>query len=229
MLKIGTSVVLALMLVGGGGCATPYSEAPLATNFATTKQKQLQAGAHWKVIADDLAKTVSAKAGSAQSIYLTLPPKTAFNQAFYGLILTSLVNQGVNVVKQPAAADMTVDIDTQIVKFSANRPQYNYVGAPTALASGAWALHSAGPAHWATSQVLGGVAVAAVAVDALTWFHSEFATGATPQNEIFVTVTASDKNRYLARTSTVYYVADSDQGLYAAAPVAKSINVYGDR
>jgi hypothetical protein len=62
-----------------------------------------------------------------------------------------------------------------------------------------------------------------------TWFHSEFATGATPQNEIFVTITVSDKARYIARTSNVYYVADSDEGLYAAMPDTKAIAVYGDR
>jgi hypothetical protein len=37
------------------GCATPYSEAPLATNFPTSKQQKLQAAAHWNVIAGDVA------------------------------------------------------------------------------------------------------------------------------------------------------------------------------
>lgn len=228
MIKTSLSVALAAVLLGGG-CATPYSEAPLATNFPTTKQNKLQAGAHWKAIADDLAKTVSAKTGSAQSIYLNPPPKSAFNQAFHSQLLTALVSQGVNVVKQASAADMAVDIDTLAVKFSADRPQYTYVGAPTALTAGAWALHSAGPVAWSTGQVLGGVTAAAVAVDALSWFRSEFATGATPMSEIFVTITVSDKNRYLARASNVYYVADSDQGLYASVASPKTLNLYGDR
>lgn len=174
------------------GCATPYSEAPIATNFSTIKQNKLQAGAHWKVIADDLAKTVTGKAGNAQSVYLNPPPKTAFNQAFYSLLLTSLVNQGVTVAKQPAAADVTVDIETQMVKFGANRQQYNFVGAPTALAAGAWALHGVGPV-WTANEILGATTGLTVGFDALHWFRSEFASGATPQSEIFVTVTASDK------------------------------------
>jgi len=48
-------------------------------------------------------------------------------------------------------------------------------------------------------------------------------------NEIFVTVTISDSNRYLARTSNVYYVADSDQGLYASLREPKAITILGDR
>lgn len=227
MLKTSMSIGLSALLLGG--CATPYAEAPVAANFPTTKQNKLQAGAHWKAIANDLAKTVSAKAGGAQSVYLNPPPKSAFNQAFHSQLLTALVSQGVNVVKQASAADMAVDIDTQVVKFSADRPQYTYVGAPTALTAGAWALHSVGPVAWSTGQVLGGVTAAAVTGDALSWFRSEFATGATPMNEIFVTVTVSDKNRYLARASNVYYVADSDQGLYAAGATPKVVNVYGDR
>lgn len=118
---------------------------------------------------------------------------------------------------------MTVDIDTQLVKFTADRPQYGYVGAPTALAAGAWALSGV------SATAAGTVTAGLVAVDALNWFRSEFATGATPQSEIFVTVTASDKNRYLARTSNVYYVADSDQSLYAALREPKAINIHGDR
>ncbi|NOT16861.1 MAG: hypothetical protein HOP20_02185 [Sulfuriferula sp.] len=194
---------------------------PSATNFATTQQNKLQAGAHWKLIADDLAKTVAAKVSNNQSIYLNPPAKSAFNQAFQSVLLTALVNQGVNVVKQSASADVTVDVDTQLVKFSADRQQARYAGTLTALTAGVWALHGA---------TLAGGATAGVALfDAYTWFHSESASGATPQNEIFVTVTTSDKNRYIGRSSSVYYIADSDQGLYSAAQNAKTITVYGDR
>ena len=39
-------------------CTTPYSEAPVATNFPSSKQHKLQAGAHWNVIANDAASTL---------------------------------------------------------------------------------------------------------------------------------------------------------------------------
>ncbi len=225
-----TSLTIALSAVLVGGCATPYSEAPLATNFATIKQNKLQAGAHWQSIADDLAKTVTGKIGAAKVIYLNAPASSAFTRAFHSQLLTALVNSGVQVAKSPADADVTVDIETQTVKFGADRTQYGFVGVPTALAAGVWVLY--GVEASVTAVGVATATAALVAFDAVKYFRSEYASGPTPQNEIFVTVTVSDKNRYLARTSNVYYVAESDAGLYALTPPPppfKTLQVKGDR
>lgn len=211
---------------GGGGCTTPYSATPVATNFETTKQHKLQAAAHWKVIAEDIAKTIAARVPSGQSLYVAQPQKSAFNQAFFNEVLTALVNQGAIVVKQPAQADTTIEINTQTVKFGPDRPKYQTVGGLTALAATAWVVHEVNPA-WSSGQVLAGAGALAVAADASTWFLSERAAGPVPTHEIFVTVTASDKNRYIARTSNVYYVADSNADLYLAASNPKTIQLIG--
>ncbi len=217
-----TSLTIALSAVLVGGCATPYSKAPLATNFATIKQNKLQAGAHWQSIADDLAKTVTGKTGAAKVIYLNAAASSAFTRAFHSQLLTALVNSGAQVAKSPADADVTVDIETQTVKFGADRTQYGFVGVPTALAAGAWVLYG----MEVSVTAVGGATAGLVAFDAVKYFRSEYASGPTPQNEIFVTVTVSDKNRYLARTSNVYYVADNDAGLYDPG---KTMQVKGDR
>lgn len=51
--KVISAIVGSLVLTG---CAAPYTETPLATNFPTSKQPKLQAAAHWNVIANDVAK-----------------------------------------------------------------------------------------------------------------------------------------------------------------------------
>jgi hypothetical protein len=99
---------------------------------------------------------------------------------------------------------LSVDVDTQAVLFSANRPQYNYAGRPTTLTTDVWALHQA---------------EATATADAYSWFHYEFVTGETPQTEIIVTTSISDASHYLVRSTSVYYVADSDQMLYQATPL----------
>lgn len=224
-ISIGLSVLLL-----GGGCTTPYSETPVAVNFATTKQNKLQAGAHWKAIAEDIAKTVAAKVPDKQPVFIAKPEQSHFNRAFFNEILTALVNQGVPVVKKADDAATTVDIETQLVKFGLDRPKYRTVGGPTALAATAWVIHEVGP-HWSNGQVLAGAGALMVASDVATWFGSEYAAGAVPTHEIFVTVTASDRQRYLARTSNVYYVADSNAELYLAAssPKPNNIQLLGDR
>ncbi len=115
-----------------------------------------------------------------------------------------------------------MEVDTQVVSFSPDRPQYRHAGTATALATGVWALHvgeaTAGAALFATIA----------AVDAYAWFRSEFASGETPKTEIIVTTSVSDSNQYVSRSTSVYYVADSDKALYEAAGLpARNIKVMG--
>ncbi|WP_341644008.1 hypothetical protein [Thauera sp. SDU_THAU2] len=143
--------------------------------------------------------------------------RTQFERAFASQLMTSLAQAGYTVMKRPEGA-LLVEVDTQAVRFTPERPRHRYVGA-SALAGGVWALHEV--------DVLsaGGWGLLALgANDALTWFRSEFATGATPRTEILVNTSVSDANRYLARNTSVYYVAEDDHAsafnsLYAPPPV----------
>jgi len=214
-------MVLAALLTG---CATPHSEAPLATNFPTTKQQKVQAAAHWNVIAKDVARHISSKHSDKRPLHISqLAGKSAFDRAFSNQLVSSLVESGQTVMKHPVGA-LSVEVDTQVVSFSSNRPQYRHAGTATALTTGIWALHvgeaTAGAALYA------GIAAA----DAYAWFRSEFATGETPTTEIIVTTSVSDGSQYISRNTSVYYVADSDKALYEAAGaggVARHIKVSG--
>lgn len=197
------------------GCATPYSETPLATNFPTSKQQKLQAAAHWSVIAEDVAKQIVGGIKEKKPLYINQAVAgTTFDRAFRNLLVSALIAEGFSVHKTSANA-LSVDIDTQAVRFSANRPQYKSVGLPTALATGVWALHDA----TAGAVMYAGIAAA----DAYSWFHSEFAAGEVPQTEIIVTTSVSDADRYLARSTSVYYVADADSGIYTSPPAPRVV------
>lgn len=115
------------------------------------------------------------------------------------------------MVKNPHGAT-EVDVDVQVVRFSPNRPQYRFVSV-TALGAGILALHEVAE-HSPTAAGF----LAAGAFDAATWYASKFASGPTPQYEIIVTVSASDADKYLVRTTNVYYVDDRDAHLYYDLP-----------
>ena len=98
-------------------CTTPYSEAPVATNFPSSKQHKLQAGAHWNVIANDAASTLVSSIRLGKGCIAAYPdcnrlvlrpPKepTAFAQGFHTLLATALVNQGVQLAPDAASAMM---------------------------------------------------------------------------------------------------------------------------
>lgn len=204
------AALVCLTLVGG--CAAPFTEAPLVTNFQTSKQQKLQAAAHWNVIAGDVASQLSNALKTKRPLFVNQSwVKTEFDRAFSNQLMSALVASGFTVMKAPGAA-LSVNIDTQAVHFSANRPQYNHVGTATALTAGVWALHQA------QTTAGGGLFAAVASADAYSWFRSEFASGATPQTEIIVTTSVTDDTQYVARNTSIYYVADSDSRMYEYTP-----------
>lgn len=195
-----------------------HSEAPIAGNFKTTAQPKLQAGQHWIAIADDTGRAIAdmlrkrAPCGPGMDkcslVHVRPPtPMTEFGRAFHGQIVTTLVQQKVQVARS-ADAEFVVDIDVQPVLFSANRPQYRHAGVPVELGPGIWALRDV------ATPVPVSASVTPPTHDALHWFRSEFAAGQTPQAEILVTVSVGDARRYLARATSAYYIADTDKRLY---------------
>ncbi|WP_126443772.1 hypothetical protein [Sulfuricystis multivorans] len=201
----GAALATAAILAG---CAAPFSEAPLATNFPSTKQEKIQAAAHWDIIAKDVASRIASSLPDKRPLHVVRKPgASAFDRAFENLLISSLVANGQTVMKRLDGA-LNVEVDTQVVSFSANRPQYRHHGTATALATGLWALDAV------EATGAGALTAAIVAGDAYSWFRSEFATGETPQTEIIVTTGVNDGNRYLARNTSIYYVADNDKTLY---------------
>lgn len=195
-----------------------HGETPVAGNFKATTQPKLQAGQHWIAIADDTGRAIvdmlrkrapCAPGADKCSLVQVRPPTpmTEFSRAFHGQIVTTLVQQKVQVARG-ADAELVVDIDVQPVLFSANRPQYRHAGVPVELGPGVWALRDV------ATPVPAGAGATPPSRDALHWFRSEFAAGQTPQAEILITVSVADPRRYLARVTSAYYIADTDKRLY---------------
>src|SRR5450830_1080009 len=161
------------------GCATPYSEVPIAKNFPTTSQEKLQAASHWGLIANDLSRKIQANMASKvdknQPIYVSAKAASPFNQAVVSELISSLVADGYTVVKTPENT-VKVDVDTQVLQFSANRLQARQVGALTAIATGLWASAEYGSVTGA------GVVTGVIAgSEALAYMDSDRASGSTPK------------------------------------------------
>lgn len=223
MVNVKVTTILACILALAG-CATPYSEVPVAKNFPTTSQEKLQAASHWGLIANDLSKKIQANMASKvdknQPLYVSSKDTSPFNQAVVAELISSLVADGYLIVKHPADT-VKVDVDTQVLSFSANRLQAKKVGMLTAITTGLWASAEIGSITGA------GIATGVIAgAEALTYMNSDRAYGATPKSEIIINVAVSDANHYIAVTRSTYYVSDTDKWLYQAAQT-KSISVQG--
>lgn len=207
------------------GCAPfPYTEAPLAINFDTSKQLKLQAAHHWQVIANDMADTLIEALGRGSTCVGPSPtcqkfeivsatPNSVFGRAFHTQFVSRLVNKGMNVATD-GPGDVTVSINAQTVRFNGRRTQYLGVGKFTMLATGLWTLHEIN--EEASSAAAS--AAAGIMADVLEWNMSEFAKGHTPRFELILTTSATRNKQYLARTTNVYYVSNGDAALYCWTP-----------
>ncbi|TFW31395.1 hypothetical protein [Duganella callida] len=206
-LKTAMALAAGMLLAG---CASRYTPTPLAANFPTTKQAKLQAAHHWGVISGHIEQQIAAelRKNPPRPVYIVEPKEpTPFQRALATQLTTALVNDG-HVVSRSPAGSLKVDLDVQAVTFSANRPQYRYHGERAVLGSGVWLLSEV------EAPPLAYLAAGAGGWDAYDWFNAQFAPGDTPKTEIIVTVSVSDQYRYLARSTSAYYVADTDRTLY---------------
>lgn len=230
-LALAAAAVLAGCTVPGIHTTSPGSypernEVPIAVNFKTSTQLKLQAAEHWRLAANASAAELLKSFRPGTTLHLRrscettgCQPRacdTTFNRVFFNEFLTALVGLGYPVSATPAANAAVVEIDVQAVRFSANRPQYRYAGAPVEIGPGIWALRD-------VSSLVDGQGVVALRTDGhnANWYRTEFAAGATPRTELVITVSAlSAQQTYLARNTTVYYTADGDAAHYYCGPAA---------
>ncbi len=214
----GGAIALALL---AAGCAAPYSETPLATNFPTSKQPKVQAAGHWAAIAQDVARQISRDLSDSGPLHVQESrAPSEFERAFSRQLVSALMAEGRSVSRSPDAAKVLA-FETQTVRFSPDRFQNRQIGGLTLIAGGLWALA-------AVDASAAGVATAgAVAYDGHQALTSEFARGDTPATEILITVHVSEGDRYIAHRSLVYYAADSDRLLYEGGSGVHAVHLKG--
>jgi hypothetical protein len=212
----------AIAFVALAGCTT-YSDTPTPSRYESSRQQKLTAADHWRLIADDFARQISAdlkpKCGE-QALYIVPPGKGgdfSFVEGFRELLTTALVNQGCTVRTSSKNA-LQVDIRYSVYAFQPDRSTY-YYGEMTALAAGLWAVGGIATAGSSTGAVALGTKV--VSISALTeaagWTlngQGKDAIGPVPRSEILLTASITDEDQIVARRSKIYFVADEDSALY---------------
>lgn len=196
-----------------GGCTTPHSEAPIATNPATSQQLKLQAASHWQLIAEDTAAQLIAALPEKRPMHvLQRPEASSFEKAFNSQLVGILTAAGYPVMRQPGSIGaLQLEVSATPVQFSRDRLQGRYAGGATTLAGGLWVLRNI----YSNVSPGAGMMAGALAIDATDWLRSEYANGPTPRTELLVNVSVYNSERYFAQTNNAYYTSDDNWGLYA--------------
>jgi hypothetical protein len=204
--RIFTLVASTMLLAG---CVAPYTEAPVATNFKKEDQKKLQSASHWQLIAEDTsAELIRALPRTQQPLYVVQnAEQSPFQKAFNQQLISSLIAAGYPVMKHPNDGyTLTVDVKADPVRFSDHPKRAPFVGEATTIAGGLWVLRNIYRNTSPGAAMMG----TALSYDIYNFLNSKHASGPTPKTELLVTASVSDKNRYYANSTNVYYTTDSD-------------------
>jgi hypothetical protein len=218
------SLLLVALLFLAAGCV----RIPQPQGFPYSNQEKMQAAHHWNVLANDVANRINNEL--IRQNHLTSPvhvrhscgkpgacgtgTTSAFDEAFNDLLTTQLVNFGVDTRAGADGANLLVDYKVQVVHHRAIRSQWPQPGVLTALATGVTVLRDA---PWELVTI-----ASAAAADALR------ATSVLNEHdEVIITTSIMDGDRYLLRTSDIYYINDADSWQYRQPAPAAEIRLTG--
>ena len=197
-------VLLGLAALLLSGCR---SQLPLATTYPVSGQHKMQAAHHWDVLAQDVAEQVAEALDDRVEMRL-LPidviaeNEGPFAQVFSELLMSRLVREGLQVSSAREGV-VALRIKVQVVLHGA-RAQRPAPGLLTAIGAGVSVARDVSQ-DWIYGAVGLGL-LADVGAGYLTT-HSD--------HEVVVTTALLHQNRFVMRSSDIYYINDRDYLEYA--------------
>jgi len=204
------------------GCSRTPQPAP----YAYTEQQKMQAAHHWDVLASDVANQINNQLIRSDYIDKAVFVKptcgtngepcergqtTQFNEAFRDLLLTRLVNFGVPTSNEKQVADIQIDYKVQVVYHAANRFTVP-PGSLTALTALVLVLRQA-PTELQALALAAGIDV----------MNSAGPRGG--HYEVIISTSMVADEKYLFRTSDIYYINDKDFWHYQEYSTGKTIQM----
>ena len=200
---------------------------PEPVGYQYTTQPKMQAAYHWTILASDVANRIN------NQLILSDYPQTpvyvrascgdedrpcspqdasTFTEAFRDLLITELVRFGVPVRQAPDDESITVHYKVQLVYHHANRIQTIHPGVLTTITAGIMVLRNA-------PHEIGTIAAAGL-VD----FMNASAVRSS-NHEVIITTSMIAKEKYLLRTSDIYYINDKDSMHYRDIGLSRATEI----
>ncbi len=216
------SISILLILFFVIGC----TRVPQPASYAYSEQQKMQASHHWDVLASDVANQINNQLIRSDYIDKAVFVKTScgsdaepcqrgqttqFNEAFRDLLLTRLVGFGVPTSAEKQVADIQVDYKVQVVYHASNR---------FTIPPGSLTVLSALVLVFRHAPVELQVLAAAAGLDTMN--------SAGPRNghyEVIISTSMVADDKYLFRTSDIYYINDNDFWHYQDYSSGKTIQM----
>lgn len=219
MRRLLYSFLIALLLAG-------CTRVPQPASYAYSEQQKMQAAQHWDILASDVANQINNQLIRSDYLDKAVFVKTTcgsdalpcgqgetsqFNEGFRDLLITRLVHFGVPTSIEKKLSDIEVNYKVQVIYHSSSRSTLP-PGALTAITAVVSVLRQA------PSQIQA-IAIAA---------GLDLVNSAAPHighYEVIITTSMVADEKYLFRTSDIYYINDPDFWHYQNSPQGKTIQM----
>ncbi|MCF6354978.1 MAG: hypothetical protein L3J26_07715 [Candidatus Polarisedimenticolaceae bacterium] len=213
------------------GCAIgPTSQVPIATTYEYTTQQKMQAAHHWDVLAEDVAlrlkEHINELSVAGRTINVISDNNSPFHDAFEDLLITQMVNQGLDIRDNNHGA-LKLKFNTQVIRHS----DRGYIREKAGLFTTAALV---GTGVWAAINVVNGKRDAGIAGALIgSGVIADLFTGdiATISNkEVIINVSLMDGDKYIMRKTGIYYINEPDDSHYTKQyiPVSSEIPVVSE-
>ena len=209
-------------------CLAGCVRVPQPQGYPYSDQKKMQAAHHWNVLANDVANKINNELVRRNYFNASLYVKHScnkpeackqsetfpFDEGFNDLLTTQLVNFGVNTQVVPEGSTLTVDYKVQVVYHQSDRSQWPQPGLLTALTTGVMVFRDA---PWEIIAIASAAAIDTVS--ATTTVNGHY--------EVIITTSIIDGNKYVMRSSDIYYINDADFWQYQQSSPATEVPLTG--
>lgn len=207
MTKFALAAALFSAMLFSAGCI----RIPQPVGYEYSKQQKMQAAHHWEVLANDIANQINRELIDRDYLVTPVyvrhtcglpdgcgPGETfAFDEGFNDLLVSQLVRFGVPTQAAMEEGGLVVDYKVQVLYHQTTRYQWPQPGVITALTAGILVFRNA------PGEVLALATAAAVdAARATSVINGHY--------EVIITTSIVDNNRYIMRSSNIYYINDAD-------------------
>lgn len=221
MRRMGLHIIaLVIFLIQIGGCSGGTS--------IWSSEQNMDSARHWNILANDVANRINNELVRKKMFSTTVHVRHScgtpnncgqsdtypFDEGFYDLLTSQLVNFGVHTLASPEHADLFVDYKVQVVYHAGEWQTWSWPkpGVLTALAAGITVLRDA---PWA---LVAGAATFDV-------FRANYRDAG--QYEVIITTSIARGDLYLIRYSDIYTVPNNEFWQYRKSTPAPEIRLSG--
>lgn len=205
--------VILILLLSIGGCA---STIPEPISYPYSQQNKMQASHHWEVLAADLANRINNQLIITDNIDRAVFVKEtcgneaepcgegetgSFNEAFRDLLITYLVDFGIPTRNERTADALDINYKVQVVRHNADRRRSLQPGLLSTLSAAIVVLRDA-----PTNLVIMAAGAGADIANTSLVDNGHY--------EVIITTSIVKRQRYLFRSSDIYYINDKDFAHY---------------